>query len=137
MKYIMLLTLCLALLAGCSTNGLDSDPANNNETLEEVFTIKNPTVEEVLSANKDEDLFLMDDVVYVQAEDVSWVMNTTLTIGEEVLEITKQTTEASKFESGTATVLPVGTKIYETDQALIYIAFVSGEEIRYLGWVEG
>jgi hypothetical protein len=60
-------------------------------------------------------------------------------VGREVAEITAQTESANKFNNGTATKLPVGTKIFEpTEQrGAILIAVVNGEQIKYLGLVEG
>jgi hypothetical protein len=98
----------------------------------------NPTVEEILQNNKDADIFMLNGVVYTNAEDIEWVNAKKLTLGEEVVEISKQTTDSNKIENGTATKLPVGTKIYEPlEKGDIYIAVVEGKEIRYLGLREG
>lgn len=104
------------------------------------FSPKNPEVQEILSSNKDADIFLID-VVYINAEenDVSWVNDLDLSLGNQYYEITKQATKPEEFESGTATKLPVGTKIYKPNEkhGPILIAVVNGKEIRYLGQLEG
>ena len=41
------------------------------------------------------------------------------------------------FEDWDATVLPEGTKIYETDDAQIMLAECEGEFVPYLKYVEG
>lgn len=112
------------LLAGCG-NG------------QEVTTVAigNPTVEEVLDDGT-EDIFLLDELVYLNGEDIDWVQEREYTLEEAAGEITAQATEAEDFEDGTANVLPVGTVIYSTDTEL-NIAIVNGEEIPYIPLVEG
>lgn len=111
------------LAAGCSN------------TDEVSVTIGNPTVEEVLNEGR-EDIFLFDDVVYLNGEDIDWVQEREYVLGEAVGTITAQATVAEEFENGTANVLPVGTVIYNTDTEL-NIAIVDEKEIPYIPLVEG
>lgn len=124
----ILLLLLLALVA-CSGNN------------EEEYSTHNPTPEEILSQDKDADIFVEDDLVYINAKDIDWVNEEELTIGKEIGEIKKQSTNSEEFESFTASKLPVGTKIYETNEDVvggyIYIVKKDGEEIRYVGLPEG
>lgn len=100
--------------------------------------IGSPTAYEILSKNKKEDIFLMNEVVYVNAEKIDWVKKKKLTLGNVVLEIVRQSSDGEDFTEGTATKLPVGTKIYKPiEKGDIYIAIVEGREIRYLGLREG
>lgn len=113
---------------------------NEGSGIEE-HTTHNPTPEEILSEEKDADIFLEGDVVYKNAQDIDWVNEEKLTVGEEIGEIKKQSNDSEKFEDFTATKLPVGVKIYEPEEdesgGLIYIIKMDDEEMRYLGLVEG
>ncbi|MGM0878720.1 MAG: hypothetical protein ACQEWV_29565 [Bacillota bacterium] len=62
---------------------------NNSNTEGEV--IENPTV------YRDADIFMLNGIVYKNAEDIDWVNERKLTLGEEVTEITKQTTDSKQF----------------------------------------
>lgn len=98
----------------------------------------NPTAEDILLNNKDADIFVLNGIVYKNAEDIDWVNSKKLTLGEEVVEIKKQTKDSEAFENGFATKLPIGTKIYEpVEKGDIYIAIVEDKEMRYLGLREG
>lgn len=100
--------------------------------------IGNPTAEQILLENKDADIFVLNGIVYTNAEDIEWVNEEELTLGEEVGEIKKQTNDSDAFEDYTATKLTVGTKIYEpVENSDIYIVKVDDKEIRYLGLREG
>lgn len=63
-------------------------------------------------------------------------METEYTLGDEMGEITRQSENALFFKDGTANLLPVGTKIYDTD-APFYIVILDGKEIPYLPMLEG
>ncbi|MEW9674487.1 hypothetical protein [Ammoniphilus sp. 3BR4] len=120
----------MLIIAGCS----NTVPSN-----QERAKIENPTAEEILSTNRNADIFVVEGVVYSNADNVDWVKELDLNIGEEVIQITKQTNNGKEFENGTATKLPVGTKIYNSVEkhGPIYIAVVNGKEVRYLGLIEG
>lgn len=74
--------------------------------------------------------------MFSNAQDVEWVTDLDYELGVQVGEITEQEDKASKFKNGTANILPVGTKIYETNTPA-YVAIVNGKEIPYLKMVEG
>ncbi|WP_409250600.1 hypothetical protein V1502_10485 [Bacillus sp. SCS-153A] len=86
--------------------------------------------------NEDADIFMLDGYIYSNAQGIDWVEETEYSIGEQIGEIEKQSTKSLGFRNGSANVLPVGTKIYETDSP-ITVAVVEGEEIPYLKQVEG
>ncbi|WP_188455751.1 hypothetical protein [Virgibacillus oceani] len=98
-------------------------------------TTGNPTPEDFLE-NKDADIFLLDGIVFSNAQDVEWVAELEYKLGKRIGEITKQTDNASRFKDGTANKLQVGTKIYETDTPA-FIAIVNDKEIPYLKMIEG
>lgn len=130
--------LCLLLgsaILALTVTGCDNQ-VNENSIVEE---IGNPTAEEVLAENPDADIFMFNNVIYTNAEKIDWVNEQELTLGNEVAEITKQTTDSEKFENGTATKLPVGTKIYEpaAQTGDVYGVVIDGEEIYYFGLREG
>lgn len=115
--------------------------ACNEQTIKEHkenTTKGNPTVADILLENTDADIFLLNGIVYKNAVDVAWVNEEELTLGKEVAVIKKQTNDAEEFTDGVATKLNVGTEIYESiGNGNIYIAVVKGEQIRYLGLIEG
>ncbi|CAM3815304.1 hypothetical protein [Alkalicoccus chagannorensis] len=115
------------------------DIQTNNEVESEEEPPGNPTAEEILSSSPDADIFKAGGIIYSNAEDIDWVMEEELTLDEEVLEITEQSNHGEDFENGTATELPVGTKIYDHHEGRgpIYTAVVDDKEIRYLGLIEG
>lgn len=125
MKPAVLLIFIMFLMSGC--NGLNR-PGD---------VIKgNPSAKDILADNPDADIFVMDGYLFSNAEHVEWVKQQEYELGEQVGEITKQTSDLWRFKEGTASKLPVGTKIHETD-APFYIAVVDGEEIAYIKLVEG
>lgn len=115
----------LMLLAGCVDSMNPSQPASNG----------NPTPKDYLK-DGNADIFLLDGIVYSNVENVEWVLELEYKIGEEIVEITKQSDKPQEFENGTSNKLPIGTKVYRTDTP-VYIAIVDGKEIRYLGMYEG
>jgi hypothetical protein len=117
-------------MVACNVQG-NNDPEVN-------YMKGNPTAGDISISDKDADIFMLNDVIYINAEDIELVNEEKLSLGEEVLEIKKQTNESSEFVDGVATKLNVGTKIYESfGKGDIYIALVDGKEIRYLGLREG
>ncbi|SDQ78999.1 hypothetical protein SAMN05216232_3618 [Virgibacillus subterraneus] len=133
MRRLLLALLLLSipvLMVGCNSDSDESTDGND---------IGNPDAEQLLAANKDADIFATIDVVYINAENVSWVNELELSLGDEYFEITKQSTTPKEFESGTASKLPVGTKIYNPakENGPILIAVIKGKKIPYLGVIEG
>ncbi|WP_077706733.1 MULTISPECIES: hypothetical protein [Bacillaceae] len=127
-KVLLILLLSMVLVA-CNNQTTPKKSGND---------IGNPTAEQILLENKDADIFVLNGIVYTNAEDIEWVNEEELTLGEEVGEIKKQTNDSDAFEDYTATKLTVGTKIYEpVENSDIYIVKVDDKEIRYLGLREG
>lgn len=122
---LLFIVFLIIVLGACNDNG--------KETNEEA--IGNPTPEEILSDDKNADIFFMDGTVYVKDMDV----DEEFTIDEKVGEIKKQTDDSEEFEDFTASKLPTGTEIYEPEEKKgpIYIIKLDGKEIPYMGLVEG
>ena len=98
---------------------------------------KNPDAEEVLQLDKDANIFQWDDLIY--QTDIEWVNDLKLTKKEPVGEITELYTEegTKSFKHGMANKLPIGTKIYSTNENGILIADYNDKEMYYLALVEG
>jgi hypothetical protein len=127
------------IIVACTNPTIEnSDGKDSQRSIGSKGSTGNPTVEEILQTNKDADIFVLNGIVYKNAEDIDWVNAKNLTLGEKVIEITKQTNDSKDFQNGTATNLPIGTRIYEpVEKGDIYIAIVEDKEIRYLGLREG
>lgn len=125
MKYSLTLLVFLMFLAGCSKNQIEMSSVNDN-----------PTAQEMLSLNHDADIFISDEYVFSNAENLDWIRKHEYELGEQIGEIQKQTADYRLFKEWTASKLPVGTKIFETN-APFYIAVVKGQEIPYIKLVEG
>ncbi|WP_430789623.1 hypothetical protein VBD025_04325 [Virgibacillus flavescens] len=95
----------------------------------------NPAPKDFLE-QENADIFMLGSIVYSNVEDVEWVQELDYNIGEQIAEISEQTDNAGDFTNGSATKLPVGTKIFKTDKA-VYIAVVDSKEIPYLKMIEG
>lgn len=101
-----------------------------------VKTTPNPTPEQVYSDDNSVDMFVYEDIVYINATDVDWVKSGTFDKGDMLGEI-RDSGITSDFENWDATVLPVGTEIYESDDSQILLASLGEQLIPYLKWVEG
>ncbi|WP_211748465.1 hypothetical protein [Paenibacillus sp. Marseille-Q4541] len=122
--FITPLLLILVILSGCI-----------DEKGTKIQSTSNPGPGDFLTL-ADADIFLLRGTVYSNAEDIDWVQKMDYTLGKVAGEITKQTSEPELFENETASRLPVGCKIYETNQSF-YIAVVNDREIPYLPMIEG
>ncbi|WP_053219993.1 hypothetical protein [Virgibacillus senegalensis] len=123
--FLLILVVLLVGVAGCE------NPQENKQS----EVIGNPTPEDFLE-DGNTDIFVLGGIVYSNVEHVDWVKELDYIIAEEFGEITKQTEKAEDFSNGTSNILPIGTRIYETDTQ-IYIASVNDRKIPYLKMVEG
>ena len=101
-----------------------------------VKTTSDPTPEQVYSEDNSVDMFVYEDIVYKNATDVDWVKSEMFDKGDMLGEI-RASGIISDFENWNATVLPVGTEIYESDDSQILLASLGEQLITYLKWVEG
>ncbi|SMF92321.1 hypothetical protein SAMN05661091_5771 [Paenibacillus uliginis N3/975] len=130
-KMLIFLLSLLLLLTACS--------ARSSQTQEQqTQNFGNPTAEEILKSNPDADLLQLRNIVYIKAEDNSWVQQENLGSLQEVGEVQSIYDGNRPFENEMSTKLAPGTKIYEpTQHGLIIVAVNNGIEIRYIGLVEG
>ena len=101
-----------------------------------VKTTSDPTPEQVYSEDNSVDMFVYGEIVYINAADVDWVKSETFDKGDMIGEICASGI-TSDFDNWDATVLPVGTEIYESDDPQILLAGLGEKLIPYLKWVEG
>ena len=132
-RRILSVILISVLLSSCAAN-VSSPPTPVKST-----STANPTAKEVLSSNKDADIFMWNSTIYINAIDNEWVHDQKFDHLELIGEITKQFNEGDSFDDGTATQLPLGTKIYTPSprQGAILIVKRNNQEMRYLGLIEG
>ena len=125
-----LIFIILLTVAGCSNlPGLAST---------EVYTTGHPDAEEVLALYHDADIFQFDGVIYLTG--IDWVEELTLTKGEQVGEIKSRNTEDTNFENGMSNKLPVGAKIYSTEEnegLMLLLVESEGKILKYYALVEG
>lgn len=107
----------------------------DDQGMSQSFTTQNPRPADFLD-QEDADIFVLNSIVYSNAEGLEWVSEKEYTLGEKVGEITEQAKKAEEFGHGTASQLPVGTSIFKTN-TVIYIAVVNQREIRYTQMIEG
>lgn len=119
----LLLLLLILVLSGCGM-----------ESYREIGK-GNPTPRDFLEQD-DADIFVLEGIVYTNAQEIEWVQELVYTLGDEIGEIRNKTDKAWNFRHGSANKLPVGTKIYATGTPA-YIVVVDGTEIPYIGMYEG
>jgi hypothetical protein len=84
-----------------------------------------------------QDYFIYEGIVYLNAADIDWVKETELTEGELLGEI-QPLDITNSYADWEATMLPVGTKIYECKaNTTILLAATEDGVIPYLKMVEG
>ncbi|UZJ76810.1 hypothetical protein [Fictibacillus sp. KU28468] len=93
-------------LSGCTEK--------SNKPTETKVTIKNPDAKEVLSLDKNADIFQFNGEVY--KADIDWVDKLKLTKKELLGEISGNSRKS--FKDGIANKLPVGAKIYSAKDPL-------------------
>ncbi|WOV83274.1 hypothetical protein PGH26_10085 [Sporosarcina jeotgali] len=92
-------------------------------------SIGNPTANEIIKENEDADIFQWNDgLVYINASKIERTQELELIKGELLGEITRQTSNRWLFKDGAAVQLPVGTKIYKTNDDDTYNLIIEWEE---------
>ncbi|MFS0862822.1 hypothetical protein [Fredinandcohnia sp. 179-A 10B2 NHS] len=126
-KFIVSLILMVFLF---SLSGCDSSETNTSVS-------KHPDAEEVLRLYKNADIFQWEGLIY--KTDIDWVNELELSKKELIGEITELFTneDTNSFKNGMANKLPVGAKIYSTNENGILIVEYKDEEKYYLALVEG
>ena len=121
-EVLLIFLMIVALLTGCQTAGQTSPEL--------------PTPENLYSTDNTIDMFVYQEAAYVNAEDIQWVAEQEFVQGAMAGKI-KNSGVTQEFQDWDATILPVDTEIYETEDAQILLAFCGEELIPYLKYVEG
>ena len=121
-EVLLIFLMIVALLTGCQTAGQTSPEL--------------PTPENLYSTDNTIDMFVYQETAYVNAEDTDWVAEQEFVKGAMVGKI-KNSGVTQEFQDWDATILPVDTEIYETEDSQILLAFCREELIPYLKYVEG
>ena len=94
------------------------------------------TPEQLYSNNHSIDMFVYEDVAYVNVTDVDWVKSETIERGKYIGKISNSGI-TNDFNNWDATVLPAGTEIYESDNTEILLASLGKKFVPYMKYVEG
>ena len=121
-EVLLIFLMIVVLLTGCQTAGQTSPEL--------------PTPENLYSTDNTIDMFVYQETAYVNAEDTDWVAEQEFVKGAMVGKI-KNSGVTQEFQDWDATILPVDTEIYETEDSQILLAFCGEELIPYLKYVEG
>ena len=121
-EVLLIFLMIVALLTGCQTAGQTSPEL--------------PTPENLYSTDNTIDMFVYQETAYVNAEDIQWVAEQEFVQGAMAGKI-KNSGVTQEFQDWDATILPVDTEIYETEDSQILLAFYREELIPYLKYVEG
>ena len=121
-EVLFIFLMVVGLLTGCQAAGSTSPEL--------------PTQENLYSTDNTIDMFVYQETAYVNAEDIQWVAEQEFVQGAMAGKI-KNSGVTQEFQDWDATILPVDTEIYETEDAQILLAFCGEELIPYLKYVEG
>ncbi|MGE7113906.1 hypothetical protein [Lysinibacillus sp. NPDC047702] len=125
-KFIYLFIFSLFVLIGCADNHKEIN----------VSVSKNPDAQEVLSLDRNADIFQWDDVIY--KTDIDWINDLQLTENSKVGIIETNSSNAAEFKNGTANKLSVGTEIFTVKERNdVFMVKDNGEIKFYYLIVEG
>ncbi|WP_042423132.1 hypothetical protein [Geomicrobium sp. JCM 19039] len=103
--------------------------------------LTNPTAEDVLRQSQSADIFEYDSRVFSNVTDYDHIDLDTYEKGDFIGEIVQTTDNPSRFGELSATQLPEGTPIYETENTgsvqYFVIAEVAGRTLIYQALIEG
>jgi len=127
---LVMLLILLTILASCNGNTVKSTDWSSDAP---------KLAAEVLSGDADADIFMLDGIIYKNAEKVDWIRKLEVKPGEAAGEIQNVYQAGEEFSNGTASLLPAGTEIYKAEprEGAVLIAVVNNREIRYYGMIEG
>ncbi|MEW8971842.1 MAG: hypothetical protein AB2411_14530 [Mesobacillus sp.] len=100
------------------------------------------TSRDVLKQNEDADILKYEGFIYSNATDLEWFQEVKDRIqkGEEIGKIKKATTSSLFFSNFSATKLPKGTVLYDTNDGYtgtIYVETEDGKVLYYIQLLEG
>lgn len=100
-------------------------------------TKDNASPKTILKNNPEADLFVVDETVYINASEIEWVKELSLT-KDDILGKVKSTGVKKHFTNWAATKLEVNTEVYsEVQRKDILLVKIGDELIPYLKYVEG
>ena len=119
------------LITGTGCNGLKS-------TASEKHTIGSTTALEILTKDSEADIFQYNGLIYSHAATADWAQEINHKKGRQISEIINQTTASDEFRNGTASKLPVGTKIYQIPGEGLALLTIekNGKIIIYIALIE-
>ena len=94
------------------------------------------TPEQLYSDDHSIDMFVYEDAAYVNVTDVDWVKNETFEKDKYIGKISN-TGVTNDFNNWDATLLAIGTEIYESDNNQILLASLGEKFVPYMKYVEG
>ncbi len=119
-RLLLLFCVCMLLIVECGT-------PNTSENMKPTSLYK---------ANPSIDLIVYNNSAYVNAKEVDWVI--ALNLEKKILiGSINRTGITSNFKEWDATILSVGTQIYETEKTEILFVEEGGDLTPYLLYVEG
>lgn len=103
---------------------------------EESVSSQSTMPNELYEKDNDIDMFVYEDVAYINSSDIDWIQEKTFRKGELAGKI-KESDVTEDFQNWDSTVLAQGTEIYKSDDSMILLAECENELIPYLKYVEG
>ena len=94
------------------------------------------TPEQLYSDDHSIDMFVYEDAAYVNVTDVDWVKNETFEKDKYIGKISN-TGVKNDFNNWDATLLAIGTEIYDSDNNQILLASLGEKFVPYMKYVEG
>lgn len=94
------------------------------------------TPEQLYSDDHSIDMFVYEDAAYVNVTDVDWVKNETFEKDKYIGKISN-TGVTNDFNNWDATLLAIGTEIYDSDNNQILLASLGEKFVPYMKYVEG
>ncbi|MCM3572369.1 hypothetical protein M3172_04160 [Mesobacillus subterraneus] len=121
---VFILLIPVVFLGGCSADG------------------GRVTARDVLKQNDNADILKYDGFIYSNVTNLEWFKKEKERIkkGEEIGKIKKVTTSSMFFTNFSATKLPVGTVLFDTNdgnKGTIYVETENGEALYYIQLLEG
>jgi hypothetical protein len=125
------IVICLILfISGCKFLTVES---------KKTVTVGNPTAAEILGKDHEADIFQYNNLIYINASQIEWIQEDTYEKGPKIAEIIKQSMDSDEFTDGTASKLPIGTKVFQVvgNGQLLLMVEKDDREIVYLAQIEG
>nr|MEC5423793.1 hypothetical protein [Virgibacillus sp. C22-A2] len=109
------------------------------EFSKEKNTTSGPTVGEVLISYNEPDIIQFNDLIYYNVSNIKHVNERGYEKGKLVGEVIKQSAVSSEFTNGVAVKLPVGAKVFQTQDNAYGILIVEsgGKDLIYRAEIEG